>query len=285
MTASGPWDLGDTIRLTTPTVTDASGAAVNCTTMQLTVTLPDGSTATPAVTNPPATTGNYLVDYTAVQAGHHRVRWVGTNPAYAYTDVFDVLAADPRFIISLADAREALRKTAGATADDAELRLYLAAVTPIVEDIAGPQVVETLTYTAHGGRSSILLPTQVVSVQSVTENGVALTASQDYVVDLAAGIIYRGTTLQPYSFIAGHDNIVVNYTAAAGVIAQNVRLAARIILKHLWTADNTGTGRPGLNTAQASSADVIVTPGGYAVPRRAAELLSAAQNVNLPGFA
>jgi hypothetical protein len=103
----------------------------------------------------------------------------------------------------------------------------------------------TSSTVANGGQSTILLPERVTAVTSVTENGVLLTAGSDYTVDLEAGIVYRGTTIAPFAFVGGHQNVVVNWTAGAGD-ASNVRLAARIILRHLWKADQEGGGRPGV---------------------------------------
>src|SRR2546430_9713712 len=83
-------------------VTDAQGAPANPATAVLTITLPDGTTVTPAVTLPPAVTGTVRVDYPTVQAGPHKASWLTTSPAAAGVDYFNVR----QFIsvISLAEA-------------------------------------------------------------------------------------------------------------------------------------------------------------------------------------
>jgi hypothetical protein len=183
-------------------------------------------------------------------------------------------------ILTIADARAALRLPAADTTPNADLTAtYIPAVTTIVEDIAGPQTAHAgLTWTADGGVPSILLPTAATAVTSVVENGVTLTAVSDYTVDLVAGIVHRGSYLVPFLFFNGVQNITITYDAAV-TTPKNVVLAARIILAHLWQADQQGA-RPQFGTNEV---EVVVTPSGYAVPRRAYELLRPTPDV--PGFA
>jgi hypothetical protein len=271
-------DVGDTVPLSV-TITDATGALVNPATIVLTITAPDGTVTTPAPANP--STGVYLYNYVPTMAGRHSYRWQSTGPATAYTDVVNVEAIDPRFIFSLAEARAQLKTSAGNTIGDEELRLYLGSVTAIVEDIVGPQTLVTRTYTTNGGGPTILLHHPPVTIVSVTENGMALTQGSDYVVDYAAGIIYRGTLRGGYIFMPGNDNVVIVYTTGTTTSPLNVRKAAGIILAHLWQADQQGY-RPQFG---APDDDVTTTPTGFAIPRRAAELLAPSQMDNMPGFA
>lgn len=281
-TSQGTWDLGDTITLTT-TAVDGAGDPVNCDDMALRINQPDGTIADPPdVTNPPAETGQYTADFVPTQEGRHQIRWIGTDPAYAYTDVFYVMPAFPLFLISLADARAALGKRAGSsTASDEDLRFYIAAVTPVIQAIVGLDLVEEQTWTADGGRFAINLPDIPVSVQGITENAEDLVEGTDFSIDYLAGIVYRGTTIAPYPFIDGRNNIVISYTTGTGVISENLRLAARIILAHLWQADQQGY-RPAVGGAP-DTGDVVTVSGGYAIPRRAAQLLQPAED--LGGFA
>ena len=55
------YDLGDVVSLSV-NVVDSAGAAANATAVVCTVTLPDGTTATPDVTN--SATGTYTIAYT-----------------------------------------------------------------------------------------------------------------------------------------------------------------------------------------------------------------------------
>lgn len=183
-------------------------------------------------------------------------------------------------ILTLADARSALRLPAADISNDADLTAtYIPAVTLIVEDIAGPQTNHANeVWTADGGDWSILLPTAVTGVDSVVEDGVTLTVAVDYTVDLVNGIVHRGSSLVPMRFRSGVQNVVITYDAAVTATA-NVKLAARIILAHLWQSDQQGA-RPQFGTNEV---EVVQTPSGFAIPRRAYELLKPTPNV--PGFA
>lgn len=184
-------------------------------------------------------------------------------------------------VLDLPAARKALRIPAGDTADDDDLTsTYIPAVTAVVESLAGPQTSSTAhSWKADGGGRSVLLPSAVTAVTAVTENGLALGAG-DYFVDLAAGLLYRGAPEVPLAFQSGTQNIVVTYDTAV-TAAANVILAARIILIHLWQADNQG-GRPDLGGG--GDDDLVETPVGYLIPRRAYQLLVGVVD-DVPGFA
>lgn len=188
-------------------------------------------------------------------------------------------------ILDLPGARAAIRVAASDTSHDADLTAtYIPATTVIVEDQVGPVMTQTgLTWTRDGGKPYILLPSKVTAVTQVTETGTALVANVDYTVNLIAGTVTRGSVQQPYVFLPGQQNIVVTYNAgyaaAPSNVKANVTLAARIILAHLWQADQQGY-RPSFG---APDTDVVMTPSGFAIPRRAASLLRPTPNV--PGFA
>lgn len=147
--------------------------------------------------------------------------------------------------------------------------VYIPATTEIVESIAGPQIASVgNTWAADGGSASVLLPSAVSNVTQVTENGLVLTANVDYFVDKEAGIVYRGTTKVPFVFIGGRQNIVVTYDTASNVTPKII-LAARIILAHIYLADQQGA-RPDFGSTDS---DVVETPVGYLIPRRAYNML------------
>src|SRR5689334_11894241 len=100
-------DLGDTLTfradLYSAPVEDG-GALANAQSAVLTVTLPDGTTATPSVSNP--ATGKYTANYvttSASPAGRYEGRWlftfVGGNTT-VYVESFDV----GRSIVSIDEA-------------------------------------------------------------------------------------------------------------------------------------------------------------------------------------
>ena len=124
------FDLGDVVPLAV-NVKDTAGALANATAVVLTITLPDGTTATPSVTN--SSTGVYSATYTPAVAGRFGVRWVatGTN-ASTYVDAFTVAAGAG--LISLDEVKAFLNITS--TTNDEELREFVAAATVAAEGMA-----------------------------------------------------------------------------------------------------------------------------------------------------
>lgn len=271
------YDLGDPVPLAI-IVRNTAGTPENAGTVVLTITLPDLSTTAPALSNPSAGNYNPTTPYVSTQAGRHLTRWVATGAnASAVVDVFHVIAADPRFIIGLADARKALSLTAADTSKDEDLRGYISAVTPIVEDITGPVLPATKVMTVDGGTCSVVLPHRVTAVTSVVEDGITLT-SGGYIANLASGIILRGTTQTVRSFAPGRQNVTVTYTVGSSVVTDAVTKAARIILRQMWQADQQGY-RPNFGSPDQ---DTVQTPSGFLVPKRAYELLK--PTPAMPGF-
>lgn len=262
-----PFDLGDTVPLAATCAT-ASGIPTNATTAVLTLTLPDGTTATPAVPAP-GQTGQYRVDYPTTQAGRHAVRWLFTGPGSAYTDMFDVREAVPPLIVSLADMKSHLNITT--TLHDADLRSWLETTTLLVESLAGACVRRTVTEThdiPEGGTLAVAL--RHTPVLTVTSASAVLTGGTSYQlseldVDTVSGVVRRldgGRLHGPLRFV---------YMPGRTVIPSNLTDAARIICQHLWrTRTPAGRAAPGGD-------DYAVTepvPGfGYAIPNRAMQLL------------
>lgn len=269
------YEVGQSVARSVAVTSDGSTPA-NVGTMTCDVTKPDGTTATASVTNP--STGRYVATYTASMSGRHYFVWTATGAnsgAFPYTDVADVWPADPRLIISLADAKAELNHVTDV--NDDELRLYIAATTPIVEELAGRVLVATLTETFDGGRRAVLLSERASAITSVTVDGTALAAS-DYTADLASGIVYAGGSSTPSTFSWGRQNVVVVYTVGAAAIDPNVVQAARVITAHLY---KVGQQRKGKN----AQADDVVIASGYAVPKRALELLRGRSSYRMPGMA
>ena len=116
------FDLGDPIPLTF-TTKDATGALAAVTTAVLTITLPDGTTVSPAVAAVSVGTYAPTTPYLSTLAGLHRVSWVGSGTnAQSYTDVFNVRAVNAGQLISLAEARTALGTQPANTTKDEDLR-------------------------------------------------------------------------------------------------------------------------------------------------------------------
>ena len=290
------FDLGDPIPLVF-TVLNASGAPENATTVVLTITLPDLTTVTPAVTG---LVGVYTttVPYVATLAGHYVVDWLatGTN-ACTSSDVFNVMAPDPGFIISLSDARAGLGTAAGNTVKDEDLRLFIAAATPIMEDIVGPILRKARVETYDGGTSQInLLWSPVVSITNIIESYgstyVRTLTAQDtsifagtgsdaygYTVDLTTGIVTRRAVGVAIPFMAGKRNVQVTYVSGRATVTGNILLATRRLIRHLWLQEQQGL-RPQMGAPDTSMG---LTPSGFAVPRAVIEMC--AGDTRAPGLA
>lgn len=155
------------------------------------------------------------------------------------------------------------------TAHDVELELYIDGLTPVIESYVGPvedRVVTELT-DVHGG-VVCLNTTPVVTITSMAP---ALTGGQAYTpdqlhVDSASGVV---RLLSGGSLYGGPWT--VTYTAGRGSVPATIKLAALILLQHLWRTQN-GAARGG-----GPADDYAVTepvPGfGYAVPNRVLQLL------------
>lgn len=268
-------DLGDVIPLAVFIANDL-GVPENAGAVTLTITQPDGTVATPQVTN--TTAGVYTANFTTTQVGRHAVRWVATGAnANAESDEFNVQPADLRPIISLDDARTALGTVGASNVKDEELRNYLSTVTSVIENITGPILQATKTWTVDGGNSQVLLPSPAASVISVTDTSVLLAPGSDYTVNLRSGIVSRGTLLYPFRFLPGIQNVTVVYTVGGTTVPSNVALAAQIILRQLWLVTGRQRQRPAMGQDAPS-------PVGFSVPNAALELLHGTPN-NVPGFA
>jgi hypothetical protein len=268
-------EIGDVVRLET-TATDPVGNLADAGAVTVSVTLPDGTAGAAGAVQHPST-GAYYADLAVTQAGRHLVRWVGTGAnasAFAEAQVLDVWPTDPRYLFSLDAARNQIGEYA--TDDDELLRLYVAATTPVIEDITGPLVRTPKTRTFDGGRDCYLIPPGS-TVTSVTESGTALPAG-DFTVDVDAGIVYAGGQYSPRVFAPGRQNVVVAYTQGATQIPPNVLLAALEEFRFLWQVSQQGTRFGGDDEDTA-----VYTPSGFAVPRMVVQLC--AGNRRAPGFA
>lgn len=258
------YDLADVVPLTV-TIRDSAGALADGGSVTLTIQLPDGTTATPAVSHP--STGQYQVDYVPTMAGRHVAQWVCTGVnASGYTDTFDVRPAWPAYIVSLADAKTQLNMTT--STDDEELRFYLEAVTDVVEDILGRAVIRRTFTEEHTAWGEFLLNwTPVVSLTSVAAVDGSVTWN---VADLH--VSKAGVVSAKPGVTAVEGEITVTYTAGESVVRSNWSLAARIIIQHLWDTQrgSQGGAHPGgLDTPGAG-----FTRFGFTIPNRAKELLT-----------
>ncbi|MEP6477846.1 MAG: hypothetical protein ABJB03_00515 [Rhodoglobus sp.] len=234
----------------------------------LTVQQPDGTSASPTVSEAP---GVYSASVATPYPGRYLLRWSkAAAPAAAYTDVFDVWPEDPRFLVSLAEAKKALQIPVTMAGDEDELRLYIAAATIVIEDMVGAILVAEVEQYGNGGKFGIQLHDRPTEVTEVTVDGVVLAPDQ-YVVSPGAGIVYCGPSAAPVRFRPGRQNVKITYTVGSSKISANVRLAVDHLIGHLWRISQQG----GHQQYQESSEETSYSPSGFAVPRRVAELCAA----------
>jgi hypothetical protein len=250
-------------------VYDDTGALANATTVTLTITLPDGTTTSPAVTNPPTVTGQYRYAYLTTQAGRHTARWVLTSPDGAYTEAFDVTEAATTAIVSLTDAKRRLKISATDTTWDDELRDWIAGLTATIEDKKGQVIARrTISEETDGrGRTFRLWRTPVISLTTVAlADGTVTYDPAD--MDVPANGLVRVLTGP-----AVCGRLAVTYTAGCQIVPANYVEAALVILQNLWAGEERGA--MGVKLGDEEEQPPRTWKGEYwgLVPRRAQELL------------
>lgn len=262
--------FGATRRLATE-IRDSDDTLFTPGSIALTILLPDGTTSgslTPVTDG----VGLYHYDYTPSMAGRHIARWVTTSPAGADEETFDVAAQWAEAgVISLSEAKDQLNITG--TDDDDEIAGMVRAVTAVCERYVGALARTVHVETHSGGYQLVVNRIPVLSVTSVAPilNGGTNQTVADLDVDSPTGIIRR----LDGAYMCGP--LRVTYTVGRAEMPPNVRLAALIILQHLW---ETQRGQQG-GVSFGGSGEVYDPRWGFAIPRRALELLGD----QMPGIA
>jgi hypothetical protein len=287
--------LGEAAHLTLALTNDA-GVATDGTNVTLTILLPDGTPSDQTSLIQNDSTGNYHADYPTTVAGKHTARWHSDAPTpAALEDVFNVSAQWGRALVGMAEMKQHLNKSVLTTTEDAELRGFIAAVTPLVELICGPVAADLVARDEwyDGGSPMVaLLSRPVLSVISVTEtfganairtlteqplDGVTSVDAYGYTIDTDTGIITRRISGIDAPFASGRRNVHVVYKAGRVVVPDNIQLAVKIVAAHMWETQRGRSGGrgPSANSEMAgtSAASTMVAGYGFAVPNRALELL------------
>lgn len=162
-------------------VMDETGAAASPATAVLTITKPDGTTATPTITEDPDTVGLFELDYVPTVVGPHAAVFVTTVPPGAEATSFLVVSGS-LYPVSLTAVKDYLGGTANLSESDSEIQSALTAeysaqaarcrVDPYPPDLAealkrrvarnlAARRVPLATYTAFegGGGSATRVPT------------------------------------------------------------------------------------------------------------------------------
>jgi hypothetical protein len=235
----------------------------------MSVTKPDATAVSPApsVTNT-GSGGRYTAQVTPDQAGLWLYRWTASSGVTSVvSDQFTVVASQRPLVASMEELKAELNRVD--SFDDADLRSRLFAATEWV--IGGPLSVQTFTEQLNFCGGDVIVPIfrPLVSVTSLTPDQGSAIDSSGYVADTRLGVIRLRWQL-------GYGLYTLVYRAGlASVVSERVKEAGLIVAKHLWQTRNGGGGRQ-------SPDELVMTGLGFAVPRRAAEMLA---KDNIPGIA
>lgn len=293
---SGPYDLGSAIPPSDIVLQlqDQYGNPAAATgTPVLTVTLPDGTAATPAVTAASPGTYTLAAPYPTAQAGHHLWAWTWNGALIAATetiDSFEVRVVPDPTIISLAEAKSILRQPTDE--NDQEIRGYSQAVTEWVEYVAGPVVTRQVTESIRAQGTVLVLSGAPVRTDlgtalspanrrdGSTTNGIVSIVPQltygfmydldQLLVDGPSGLVRQSAGLPFFYSGDPYPQYLVTYWAGRKVIPWGIYEASKITLKHIWAVERGGMGQP----PAFGESETTMTGLGFAVPNRALQLLT-----------
>jgi hypothetical protein len=263
-------------------VLDATGALTHAASATLTITLPDGTTASPAITDA-AVSGQYRLSYQTTIPGRYTAHAVTTGPVTSWDDEFDAAPTPWPAMVSMADAKAMLNiPPADHTLDD-ELRDFIAAATGMAEEYKHEIIVRrTVTdeldlrgrgWYGYGQRSFRLWSAPVISLISVvswdgtiTWDVTQMRVSPSGVVRVMGGPPVTG--LVDVIYLAGYQQISANY-----------KRGALIILAHMWETQR-GPGVGQLMGGIIGPEEHFRQPGEFfTVPAKAKEALGAPRPV------
>jgi hypothetical protein len=232
-------------------VLDATGALTHAATATLVITLPDGTTATPAITDA-AIPGQYRLTYQTTIPGRYTAHAATTGPVTTWDDEFDAAPTPWPAMVSLTDAKAQLKiPVTDHTLDDL-LRDYLSGITGAIEEYKHEVIVRrTITdeLDLSGGgwygqrRQFRLWSAPVISLISVTSWDGTTTWDITQMRVTASGVVkVMGgppvTGLTDVAYIAGLVQIPGRY-----------RRGALVMLQHVWETQrgpSPGSGMGGV---------------------------------------
>lgn len=169
-------------------------------------------------------------------------------------------------VLTLAQAKAHLNVTGGQ--QDVEVQSMIAAAEAAIAKRCGPLSSTSTTVRVAGGSPELVLPvTPAVSLTSVTPvDGSALTLSDLY-LDTGAGLV-------TYNSGAGFSSRLydVVYNAGRTTVPDDLLMAVKELVRHMWATQRGPTRRPGSTPSEAVANTV---PGAaYALPFRVSELIA-----------
>lgn len=232
-------DIGDPLPNVAVQVENPVGTPADVGAMTLTITLPDGTTTSPAVTRTGVGAWTTTAPYLATMGGLHRLRWVATGTNACVLEQWRSVG-DP---VDIAELRTSL-KIVGTTSDDLLYR-WAAAATEWCERESGRALrAQTVVDVKAGGKYAVPLSRRPVkSITSVQENGTTLTAS-DYEVHPSTGLLYRGTARSGSSWAVGATAVRVTYVVDTDLVEARFPLAVTEYVRYLAAGYRGSSGQP-----------------------------------------
>jgi len=165
-------------------------------------------------------------------------------------------------VATLAEFKTHLNR--GDVTDDTELTFFLTAASLWTEyAIGGPLSVASFTeiHWVDGYCDIVPRKRPISAITSITPDQGTVISSSAYFADAGTQSIHFRYSVSPnwYTLV---------YTAGLASIPERVKLAGLEVGRHLWEIQNGSAGRG------FRSDDLVPTPMGFAVPRRAMELLA-----------
>lgn len=150
---------------------------------------------------------------------------------------------------------------------DAELQSMIDGAEAAIAQKCGPLSSTATTERVRGGGNGLVVRvTPIVSLTSVTPVGGTAYTLTDLDVDTTAGVITRAS-FGP--FVTGRYDVV--YQAGRATTPDDLLLAVKELVRHLWDTQRGPTRRPG-STASDTTANTI--PGAaYLFPHRVEQLM------------
>jgi hypothetical protein len=157
------------------------------------------------------------------------------------------------------------------TTYDVELQSFIDSAEATLGNLVGPLTATSYTdrvRPANGRLRTRVAP--VVSLTSVTSaEGMVLTLS-DLHLDQRAGVVT--TNIVGVGFISPYYDVV--YSAGRATCPEDIRLAVKELVRHLWDSQRGPTRRPGSESSQSSTLSLRMPGAGYLLPFRVQELIA-----------
>lgn len=164
-------------------------------------------------------------------------------------------------LLNVPEAAQFLRITG--SSEDAELAEMVTTASGMITRYIGPVAATPFVETYDGGRAQIMLRRNpVIAVTSVMESWGSSTiytltptvldgsasnfGTFGYSVDLTVGLITRRASGVAVAFARGIQNVTIAYTAGYAVIPPDLKLAAKLLVQHLYATQRGGARRPSM---------------------------------------